>query len=365
MKTMIVLMVLACLLASVPAFPAAAEMRGLWVDAFHPGFATPEQTAEMVSTAKACNFNTLFVQVRKRGDVYYRSAIEPMASNVTPGYDPLADVLAKAHAAGLKVHAWITVYEVYHDTKWNKADPRQVHVKHPEWLMKDARGSTKLVDDAVFLDPGLPDVQTYLADIAEEIASNYPIDGIHLDVAKYPAPETGYNEISLARFEKDTGKSGKPDGKDEAWSNWRRDRITAFVQEAGQRLKNANPKAQLSAAVFSNKFDAYLNKFQDWDKWVNTGLVDFVVPMVFAVDDRAFEQLCTETLAVSKGKAPVYIGQGGFKTDPEATARQVEIARKLGSPGVVEYSYWTCCKPRAGESLSVLEALGAGPFAEK
>jgi len=304
------------------------------------------------------------VQVRKRGDVYYNSTIEPMASDVAPGYDPLADVIARAHAAGIKVHAWITVYEVYHDTKWNKADPRQVHMRHPEWLMKDKRGNTRLPDDEVFLDPGLPEVQAYLAGIVEEIASKYPVDGIHLDVCKYPSPETGYNEQSLARFAKETGKSEKPKGEDEAWSNWRRDQVTEFVKQANQRLKKANKSAELSAAVFANKFDARLNKMQDWERWADTGLVDFVVPMVFATNDGVFEQMVKDLLASGR-KASIYIGQGGFKTSPESAVAQVETALKLGAPGTVVYSYWTCCSPRDDASISVLDALRAGPFAGK
>ncbi len=360
MRKIIALAVLVCILA----IPAAAEMRGLWVDAFHPGVKSPKETADMVSAAKACNITDLFVQVRKRGDVCYNSSIEPMAADVAPGYDPLADVVARAHSVGMKVHAWITVYEVYHDTKWNKAHPRQVHVRHPEWLMKDHRGSTRLPDDEVFLDPGLPEVQAYLADIVEEIARSYDVDGIHLDVVKYPSPDTGYNDASLARFAKHSGKSGKPDGKDEAWTDWRCDQITEFVKLSNQRLKKVNKKAALSAAVYANRFDARLNKMQDWVKWSNTGLVDFVVPMIFAINDGVFEQMCKDALLASR-KAPVYIGQGGFKTSPESAVRQVETAVRLGAPGTVIYSYWTCCRPRGNGSISVLDALRAGPFAGK
>ena len=60
----------------------------------------------------AGGFNALFVQVRGRGDALYRSAIAPR-SEVLRGqpaeFDPLARVVARAHARGLQVHAWINV----------------------------------------------------------------------------------------------------------------------------------------------------------------------------------------------------------------------------------------------------------------
>ena len=63
----------------------------------------------MVAAARASGFNTLLVQVRGRGDAYYQSAIEPRAAELAahPGFDPLASTISQAHAAGLRVHAWV------------------------------------------------------------------------------------------------------------------------------------------------------------------------------------------------------------------------------------------------------------------
>ena len=73
-------LVLAAIAGMLPA--QAGEFRGLYVDAFHPGFKTNQQVAQMVNAAKAANVNALIVQVRKRGDAYYNSAIEPKASDI-------------------------------------------------------------------------------------------------------------------------------------------------------------------------------------------------------------------------------------------------------------------------------------------
>ena len=71
----------------------ASEFRGLYVDAFHPGFKSHEEVTQMVAAAKAANFNALIVQVRKRGDAYYNSKVERKGYDIAPEYDPLADVI--------------------------------------------------------------------------------------------------------------------------------------------------------------------------------------------------------------------------------------------------------------------------------
>ena len=86
------------------------EVRGLWV--LRSSLSSPQSVASLIRTASASGFNTLFVQVRGRGDAYYRGGIEPRAVELsTPArsFDPLRDVIAAAHAAGLRVHAWVNV----------------------------------------------------------------------------------------------------------------------------------------------------------------------------------------------------------------------------------------------------------------
>src|SRR5262245_19054674 len=85
------------------------DVRALWVT--RTTLATPAGVAQLVRAAQDGGFNTLIVQVRGRGDAYYRSRFEPRAAEIErlPDFDPLADTLTRAHQAGLKVHAWVAV----------------------------------------------------------------------------------------------------------------------------------------------------------------------------------------------------------------------------------------------------------------
>ena len=90
----------------------------------------------MVSAAKAGGFNTLLVQIRGRGDAYYQRALEPRAPALAgqPAFDPLAMAIESAHAAGLRVHAWVNVTLVAGAGELPAGRDHVVY-RHPEWLM--------------------------------------------------------------------------------------------------------------------------------------------------------------------------------------------------------------------------------------
>jgi uncharacterized lipoprotein YddW (UPF0748 family) len=110
------------------------EVRALWVT--RGALTTPAAIAQMVRAAQSGGFNTLVVQVRGRGDAYYRSALEPRASDLTSqkDFDPLAATLAHAHRAGITVHAWVSVNLVSSAVTVPTAAQHVIR-RHPEWLM--------------------------------------------------------------------------------------------------------------------------------------------------------------------------------------------------------------------------------------
>src|SRR5580765_4124656 len=88
---------------------AQDEVRALWV--VRTTLTSPSAIATMVTAAKNGGFNTLLVQVRGRGDAYFQQGVEPRPAALAaqPAFDPLETTIARAHEAGLQVHAWINV----------------------------------------------------------------------------------------------------------------------------------------------------------------------------------------------------------------------------------------------------------------
>src|SRR5829696_8767765 len=86
------------------------EIRALWVT--RSSLTSAAAIATLVTTAHQQGFNTLLVQVRGRGDAYFRSTLEPRAADLArqPAvFDPLATVLAEARERRIRVHAWVSL----------------------------------------------------------------------------------------------------------------------------------------------------------------------------------------------------------------------------------------------------------------
>jgi len=66
--------------ANAQSSPKPAEVRALWV--VRNTLTSPEKIRTLVNSAAAAGFNTLIVQVRGRGDAYYRSRWETRASEL-------------------------------------------------------------------------------------------------------------------------------------------------------------------------------------------------------------------------------------------------------------------------------------------
>lgn len=343
---------LAVLAASPSPAPVAfgpPEYRAIWVDAFHAGIKSPAQVEKLVADARRGNLNALFVQVRKTGDAYFNRSDEPRATDIAgpKDFDPLAYVIRLAHASTprIAVHAWVNTF-------FAGAASRVYVRRGDEWGDRTADGAT-----AGYLDPGVPEVQIYLHRILMDLASNYELDGVHLDFVRYPGPQWGYSPEALALYRLETGGTSAPDPSDAAWQEWRRERVTAFVRDLHADLARRRPSVKLSGALICygagplsasdwNRTAAYGSVFQDWLDWIAKGYLDFGVPMNYDSEwsatqrgwfDRwlAFEQ--------SSGFANrIVTGVGAFLNYPEDTLAQVRRVLTTGDHrvlGVAIYSY--------------------------
>jgi uncharacterized lipoprotein YddW (UPF0748 family) len=295
--------------------PGPDEFRALWVDAYHDGIKNRRQIDELVETARAGSFNALVVQVRRRGDTYYPSLIDPWAPDANPDFDALAYLIERAHAAGIEVHAWATTLAIWNGDTPPDAPDHTFNVHGPGatgrdyWLMTSYAGEEQPGDGVYFLDPGHPDVVEYTVAIYAELAANYDLDGLHLDRIRYPVPQGaycqdqvwycqdwGYNPTSVARFQQQTGRVDVPDPLDEVWIQWRRDQVTALVRRIYLTVTAIDPRLRVSAALSSigsapsddlawETRSPYRQQLQDWRGWLEEGIVDLGLPMTYRNDE--------------------------------------------------------------------------------
>jgi len=336
----------------------AQELRGWWVDAFHPGIKSPQEVHQLVTEARAGHFNSLFVQVIRRGDAYYHSNLLPLAADISPSFDPLAELIEEAHSGSprIEIHAWMVMFPAWGDHI--NPPPASNHVMrlHPDWLTRSSRHET-WDGQGYCLDPGHPEVQRHLLRIATELLQYYQIDGLHLDYIRYSGRGWGYNPVSVGRFLARSGRDETPAPDDAEWLQFRRDQVSGLVRRiyfAGLRTR---PAARLSAATICFSpgpatleewphSAAFADKLQDWRGWLEEGILDTAVPMAYFVEPNYAEawRRWSRFAKENKYHRQVALGIGSYLNSLSDGMRQLRSVRDPASSGasadgMVCYSY--------------------------
>jgi len=366
----------------------AAEIRALWV--IRTTLTSPTAIATMVSSAKAGGFNTLLVQVRGRGDAYFQRGIEPRPPSLDaqPAFDPLATTIARAHEAGLQVHAWINVNLVA-GTGELPAARSHVVFRHPEWLMVPRALAPELAAtdpkspgylgrlarfvrsqsdeiEGLYLSPVLPSSAAYTTSVVRDIVERYDLDGIHLDYIRYPREDFDYSRETLKAFRALlVGELKAPDRQrydaraangepliytqvfPQRWRAFRIDRLTALLTAIRQAVKLVRPSALVSVAVVPDANEAAERRLQDWRGWADIGLVDVVCPMAYTTDAALFATQIASAREIA-GTRPLWAGIGAYRLSPAQIAENVQSARRLGVRGVILFSYDSLADPAHG-----------------
>lgn len=339
--------------------------RGLWVRAV--SVAVPDSIPRIIQLADALDITDLFVQVVVGGYAYYNSDLLPrsqyLSSVSVPGYDPLDSIVKAFTATPTRVHAWINALLC-----WSLPGPpdsaRHIFHSHPEWFIRDVNRRS-MIDysytmwknyrlEGLYLDPGNPEVAHFLQHICAEVASRYPLDGIHLDFVRYPGILWGLPENDEAAV------LAGIDGSDvhwcnpirygcwdyytrwQAWHAWqmtrtRRHSIADLVLQIHNTAKThgINQDLQLSAAVFADPGFCHYSYSQSWVEWPH----DVVLPVVMAYTPST-AKFRDYLNYVTLNRAAALMGIGFLWPGMAETARHQEnAARDAGISGVCYFDF--------------------------
>lgn len=316
------------------------EVRAVWI-ATAAGLDWPRTTERLqqqsalrtiVHDLHRARFNTIFFQVRARGDAYYRSAFEPWAENLTgtlgrdPGWDPLSFLLSEAHAVGMEVHGWFNLYKIRGPNPLPASTPPHISRSRQEWTVSDG--------GELWLDPGIPGVTRYLLDVALDLIQTYPLDGINFDFIRYPG-RTFADQESFRRY----GKAMDRDA-------WRRSNITRFVSEFAVRARPLRPNLKIGSSPLgvyetdpaSSTLGSPQAVYQDSEEWLRAGWEDYLSPQIYwdigaSRGDPDFATLVERWQRGAAGRH-IYAGIGAYK--PEVLRQipdQIDLARRAGLDG--------------------------------
>lgn len=369
------------------ALETSSEVRALWV--VRTTLTSPDRIQAMVKAASDNGFNTLIVQVRGRGDAYYKSRVEPRAVELKDQpttFDPLAFTLEEAHKRGLKVHAWLNT-SLLANLDALPTDPNHVYNKHPEWLAvpkavaaelyemspNDPAYRQKIVEwskanrgelEGVYTGPANPKVRDHIYKIWMDVLKNYRVDGLHFDYVRFASPDFDFSRTSLQNFRKwlepqlkaeersalKTALKSNPLAGVELhaakFSDFQREQVTTLVQRIYRAVKKSRPSLTVSAAVFANDENAYTRRFQDWHRWLKIGVLDVACPMAYSTDTAVFQkQIETATKVANASGRQVWAGIGAYRIPVESTVEKINVARSLGAQGIILFSYDFTSRP--------------------
>jgi uncharacterized lipoprotein YddW (UPF0748 family) len=337
------------------------EIRALWV--VRDALTTPGDIDRCIDLAVQTRFHILFVQVRGRANAYYDSSLEPPAHDLRypiRDFDPLRYMIAKAHAAGIEVHAWVNVYFA-----WSNGDvpPPEGHVvrTRPDWLVTDAdgvRADERSVGEwkadgieGYFVSPFSALARDHVVAVVADLIDRYDVDGIHLDYVRFPGAAYGFGLEARTRFALDWGFDpadlhkdpalvsavigvGAAASLDSVWAARRSQQVDSLVLA----LRDVSAGLPLSAAVVADPQSARKDKGQDWVGWVHRRWMDFVVPMAYNYrpgDFRDWVQIMHNTI----GRDRMLVGLAIYGGRDAYVDRSINILRVDRVSGFAIFSY--------------------------
>lgn len=360
------------------------EARALWVTRWN--YTTITDVHTLLDKAAGAGFNMILFQVRGTADAFYTPGLEPWAARLSggtlgedPGWDPLQVATEAAHARGLELHAYLNVYPVWAGQTAPPTDTVPAHLfwtlsySHTwdDWRVVDSEGVTMTLRDGyLWATPALTDVVDRVVSVTSDIVTRYDVDGVHLDFVRYPGPDYSYDPFSNAGYEAASAKD-----RHLTRAEWQRRQVSGLVSRVYSEAMLARPGLRLSAAVwpiYQDKWDwgykaGYDDFYQDSQAWVQEGIIDTIVPMlytgVFPSDPRAltptqFSLVASDFLA-QDGDRHVFLGVNAEHLDFDGVAERISIARKLGAPGHAIFSAGVL------DQKGYWDDLAAGPYAPR
>lgn len=277
--------------------PRKGEIHAVWD---HTGCGLyPGDWPRTMKLLRASHVTDLFVNVAGAGFAHYPSSVLPHSRIYAEEGDQLKACIAAARDAGIRVHAWILCFTA---TRAGGAE-RVEALRRKGWLLT-ARDGAK----TEYLNPANPQVCDYIISAIDELVSKYQVSGIHLDFVRW--------------YE----RANKPQDAAET--------ITRFVARARAHVKRP---MWLTAAVLG-KFPACVASVgQNWEAWLDSGLIDYAVPMDYTEDMSKYETFILQH-ASSKARARRTIAGIGVtanesRLDASKVIAQLRLARRYGLAG--------------------------------
>ncbi len=287
--------------AALRAFAAAqtsrkGEIHAVWD---HSGCGLyPGDWPRTMRVLRSSHVTDLFINVAGAGFAHYPSTVLPRSKTFVQEGDQLKACLAAAKDSGIRVHAWILCF-----TATRAVPGRLDDLRKKGWLLNSRDGKP-----SEYLNPANIEAQACILATIDEILAKYPVHGIHLDFVRW--------------YE----RAAKPANAAET--------ITRFVAKARAHVRRP---AWLTTAVLGKYPACVASVGQDWISWIDSSLVDYVVPMDYTEDLAKFETFILQHSSSKTRARHTIAGIGVTANESRLSAmqviRQLQLVRRYSLAG--------------------------------
>ena len=228
----------------------------------------------------------------------------------------LADVVASARAAGLRVVASVDVTRIAAASEVPASRDHVVYT-HPEWLMVPRELALELSKldvhspdyvgrlarwtranaaqaGGLYLSPVHRDASVYVADSVRRLMERFAFDGMQFETARYPSGDFDYSRLALDSLRQEVrgglaaDERRRMDGIEafdilaytnefpETWRRLRQTQLTALIVRARTAAKRVKPDTVVTAVAAGERLTALADYLQDWSTWLENRFVDAV-----------------------------------------------------------------------------------------
>jgi len=228
---------------------------------------------------------TLYIPVVSYMEALYDSKLLPrsnvLINNKTPlDFDPISYIMEKGETFGVKIVLTIDPLTVW-PGKDLPVNALHISNSHSDWLSRDSMGM--LLYDPVIMDPGVPEVQSFIIAVFKELMLKYNPTYIAIDSLEYPDNSYGYNPYAMKSFETFKRQNfNKPINIDD----YRVHVLSDIVSRINEVRDSLGVRTRFY--IFCNS-DPELSKkdnFQDWVVWVNSGDISKAIMWYWYPDVR-------------------------------------------------------------------------------
>ena len=280
--------------------PRRGEIRAVWE---HSGQGLyPGDWPRTFRELQRYGITDIFVNVAGAGFAHYPSKVLPPSTILSRQGDQLAACLKASAGTGIRVHAWIMCF-----TGTRGSAARLNEFTRKGWRLRSKKGEL-----TEYLDPSKSDLRQYLLSAIDEVTRRYAVQGVHLDFVRW------YEGAKLPR------DATKP--------------VSAFMVQVRSRVKGIRPSTLFTAAVFGKYPSCVGAVGQDWESWIDAGIVDWLVPMNYLEDNGKYVACVRQQCRTPTHAKRIVSGIGVTAIESRLGVRQVidqvKLARQAGAAGV-------------------------------